>query len=430
MTAPLPAAPQTASRALPSGRYQVLLVALLSINFGIVFFDRNALGFLMGSIQPELGLSETQVGLLSSALSLTWSLAAFGMGAFSDSIGNRKIPLILTTIAFCACSVVTGLAHSFLLLLAARMLMGVAEGGVMPISHAMIVTEVDPKHRGIAQGIAQNFGSNFLGSVIAPTVLVAFAAAYGWRNAFFLAGIPGLVTALLILLLLREPPRPAVRPSARAKKESWLAVLKERNVLVCCVLAILLVSYLVVCLTFLPKYLLNVRHFDPGTMSLLMATLGVSATIGSFAISGLSDRIGRRPVMIAMPLIGVVLPLAAMSFDGSVWLLGAMFFAGWGLVGIFPLFMATVPSESVSPARVATALGLCMGTGEVLGGVLSPALAGMAADRWGANMPFWIMIGLTIAAGLVAMLLVETAPRKRRTEPLAAAQDGARNFIG
>jgi predicted MFS family arabinose efflux permease len=315
---------------------------------------------------------------------------------------------------------VTGLAHSFLLLLAARMLMGVAEGGVMPISHAMIVTEVDPKHRGIAQGVAQNFGSNFLGSVIAPTALVAFATAYGWRNAFFLAAVPGLVTALLIWVLLREPPRPPVRPAAEARKESWLTVLGERNVLICCVLAVLLVSYLVVCLTFLPKYLLNVRHYDPGTMSLLIATLGVSATIGSFAISGLSDRVGRRPVMIAMPLIGVILPLGAMYFDGSVWLLAAIFFAGWGLVGIFPLFMATVPSESVSPTRVATALGLCMGTGEVLGGVLSPALAGMAADRWGPNMPFWIMVGLTLAAGFVAMLLVETAPRKRRTMPDSA----------
>jgi predicted MFS family arabinose efflux permease len=408
-------APVAPAPGLPSSRYQVLLVALLSINFGIVFFDRNALGFLMGSIQPELGLSETQVGLLSSALSLTWALAAFGMGAFSDAIGNRKIPLILTTLAFCACSFVTGLAHSFLLLLAARMLMGVAEGGVMPISHAMIVTEVDPKHRGIAQGIAQNFGSNFLGSVIAPTVLVAFAAAYGWRNAFFLAALPGLVTAILIWILLREPPRPPRAAVAQRPKEPWLSVLKERNVLVCCVLAILLVSYLVVCLTFLPKYLINVRHFTPGTMSLLIATLGISATIGSFAISGLSDRIGRRPVMIVMPLIGIILPVGAMFFDGSVWLLAAIFFAGWGLVGIFPLFMATVPSESVSPARVATALGLCMGTGEVLGGVLSPALAGIAADRWGPNLPLWIMVGLTVAAGFTAMLLQETAPRKRRT---------------
>ena len=56
--------------------YQVVLVGLLCLNFGILFFDRNALNFLMPFIQPDLGLSYTEVGLLGSALSLTWALAA------------------------------------------------------------------------------------------------------------------------------------------------------------------------------------------------------------------------------------------------------------------------------------------------------------------------------------------------------------------
>jgi len=67
--------------------YQALLVGLLSLNFGIVFFDRNALNFLMPFVQPDLGLSNTQVGLLASALSLTWSFAAFGVGRLSDATG-------------------------------------------------------------------------------------------------------------------------------------------------------------------------------------------------------------------------------------------------------------------------------------------------------------------------------------------------------
>jgi predicted MFS family arabinose efflux permease len=142
-----------------------------------------------------------------------------------------------------------------------------------------------------------------------------------------------------------------------------------------------------------------------------MGTLGISATIGSFAISGLSDRIGRRPVMIAMPLIGAILPLGAMYFTGSAWALAAIFFVGWGLNGIFPLFMATVPSESVDPARTATALGFCMGSGEVLGGVLAPWIAGQAADLTSLAAPLWIMLGLCLLAGVLAAGLKETAPR-------------------
>jgi len=83
-----------------STAYQVMLVTLLSVNFGIVFFDRNALNFLMPFVQPELGLSNTQVGILASALSLTWACAAFGIGVISDRTGSRKGLLILATLAF------------------------------------------------------------------------------------------------------------------------------------------------------------------------------------------------------------------------------------------------------------------------------------------------------------------------------------------
>jgi predicted MFS family arabinose efflux permease len=407
-----------------SGSYQILLVGLLSLNFGIVFFDRNSLNFLMPFVKPDLGLTNEQVGIFQSALSLTWALAAFGIGRLSDRIGNRKLLLVLSTLIFSVCSFLTGLAQGFALLLGARLLMGAAEGGVMPISHAMVASEVSPARRGLAQGIAQNFGSNLLGSFVAPVLLVSFAAAFGWRHAFYLAGIPGLVSAVLIWFLIREPEAPAHLADEAVEKASLWAVLRERNVLLCCLLSVILVSYLVVCWVFMPLYLTEVRGYSPETMQWLMGTLGISATIGSFAITGLSDRIGRRPVMIAMPLIGVILPLGAMFFGGSPWLLAVIFFFGWGLNGIFPLFMATVPSESVDPRRTATALGLCMGSGEVLGGVLAPWIAGRSADATSLAAPLWIMLGLTIVAGIVAMGLRETAPRilaARRADALREA---------
>lgn len=393
-----------------SSAYQFWLVALLSLNFGIVFFDRNALNFLMPFVEKDIELSKTQIGMLASALSLTWALAAFGIGRLSDSLGKRKLLLVLSTVAFSLCSFLTGIASSFALLLGARLLMGAAEGGIMPISHAWVASEVAPNQRGLAQGIAQNFGSNLLGSFVAPVLLVAFAQWYGWREAFFLAGIPGLIASALVWFTLTEPAAPP-RLSDSGSGESVWSVLMERNVLISCAMSVILVSYLVICWVFMPLYLTTVRGYDPATMGWLMGTLGISATLGSFLIAGLSDRIGRRPVMIAMPLISVILPLGALYWSGSVWGLAAIFFVGWGLNGVFPLFMATVPSESVAPHRVATALGLSMGSGEVLGGVLAPSLAGMAADANGLAAPLWIMLVLAVIGGLLAFGLRETAPR-------------------
>jgi len=121
----------------------------------------------------------------------------------------------VATLAFSACSFATGLAASFLMMLGARLLMGVAEGGIMPISQSLIASEVAPRHRGLAMGVTQNFGSNLLGSFVAPVLLVAFARTFGWRHAFFLAGIPGIVTALLMWRLVREPPGVRARMMGR-----------------------------------------------------------------------------------------------------------------------------------------------------------------------------------------------------------------------
>lgn len=161
----------------------------------------------------------------------------------------------------------------------------------------------------------------------------------------------------------------------------------------------------------MPLFLTNTRGFTPDMMSWLMATLGISAGIGSFVVPAISDAVGRKPVFVAACLLGLILPLGAMYLNGSIWILVLVFFFGWALNGIFPLFMATVPAESVDPRLTATLTGIVMGTGEVIGGVLSPLAAGAAADVYGLSAPLWIMFGLTALAVICALGLRETAPR-------------------
>jgi MFS transporter, ACS family, hexuronate transporter len=392
-----------------SGAYQIMLVGLLSLNFGILFFDRNALNFLMPFVQPDLKLSNFQVGMLGAALSLTWAISGYLIGRYSDRTGRRKSIIVVAGIAFSICSFVSGIAASFMMLLGARLLMGFAEGGVLPISQSLIASEVAPKKRGMAMGFMQGFGSNTLGSALAPLVLVPIALAYSWREAFYVAAVPGLISAVLIWFLIKEP---AVAVASESQERlSIKQAFAERNILLSAMIATLLVAYLLICWGFMPLYLTKMRGFDPDTMSWLMATLGISAGIGSFVVPAISDYVGRKPVMIMVPLIGVILPLGAMFFQGSTWILAAIFFFGWALNGTFSLFMATIPSETVDPKHTATVLGLVMGTGEILGGVIGPLAAGKIADLTSLNAPMWIMLGLAIISGLLALGLRETAPR-------------------
>ncbi len=390
--------------------YRTALVLLLSLNFGILFFDRNALNFLMPYVRPDLGLSDTQVGMLSSGLSLTWAIAGFTVGRFSDWLGSRKPVIIVATLAFCVCSVVSGLAQSFLMLLGARILMGAAEGGVMPVSHSLIASEIPQEQRGLAMGVAQNLGSNILGSSVAPLVLVPVAIAFGWRHAFFIAAAPGLISAAILWFFIVEPTREPAHAHA-APAATLGQAFADRNVQLCALIAILLVSYLVCCWAFMPLYLTSTRGWPADTAKWLMATLGLSAGIGSFAVSALSDRIGRRPTIVGFSFLGVILPLGALYLTGNAWLLALIFFFGWGLNGVFPLFMATIPSESVDPRLTASLTGVVMGVGEVIGGVFSPSLAGWLSDSYGRDAVMWMMLALCIMAGVIGFGLRETAPR-------------------
>jgi ACS family hexuronate transporter-like MFS transporter len=390
-------------------RYQWLLVALLSANFGVVFFDRNAFSYLTSFIQPDLNLSNFQIGNIASAFSFSWAIAGLFIGGLVDRFGRRKLMLVVATVAFSLTSVLSGFASGFAWLLGARLLMGIAEGGIMPITQTLIAAEVPHERRGLAQGITQNFGANLLANTLGPIVIVWMAIRFGWRNAFFLAALPGIVMALLIAALVREPTVPET--ASGADRGGFAAVIADRSMLLCIVISTLLVAYLMVLFTFAPLYLIQVRGFDQRHMSWIMSSFGVASMAVAFLVPGSSDRFGRKPVIFAASLLGLVLPLGLLFTSGRELVpLMACIAVGAALSGVFPLAMATIPSEIVDPSRTATALSLTMGISEIVGGVLAPSAAGKVADLKGLSMTLWILAGLVVAIIVLAAMLRETAP--------------------
>jgi MFS family permease len=390
-------------------RYQWLLVALLSANFGVVFFDRNVFNYLTSFIQPDLHLSNFQIGNIASGFSFSWALAGLGMASLVDRFGRRKLMLVAATVAFSLTSVLSGFAAGFAWLLGARVLMGIAEGGIMPITQTLIAAEVPHERRGLAQGITQNFGANLLANTLGPLIIVWMAIHFGWRNAFMLAALPGLIMALLIAVLVREPA--AAPPSASVARGGIGDLLADRTMLLCIAISTLLVAYLVVLFTFTPLYLTQVRGFDAAHMSWIMSSFGVASMAVAFLVPGASDRFGRKPVILTASALGLVLPLGLLFIGGNqVMPLVACIAVGSAVSGVFPLAMATIPSEIVDPARTATALSLTMGISEILGGVLAPSLAGKVADFKGLGVTLWILAGIVAGIIVLAAMLRETAP--------------------
>jgi MFS family permease len=395
--------------------YENGILLLLAFTFGVAFFDRNAINYLMPFIIDELELNNFQIGMIGSGMAVTWALSAYLIAAWSDRTGVRKPFLLVTVVIFSLCSVISGMAGIFLVLFMARVIMGMAEGPILPVSLAIMNTESTPSRRGVNAGILQTFFGSLLGSTVAPLLVVFLAGLYGWRVTFYLAGLPGLICAVLIWKFVREPVVREAQPVDRISQGiNPVKMLSVHNVLLCSLISCCMVAWYLLVVIFAPLIFTELRGYSAVAMSRLMAVTGICTVIGGFLLPGISDRIGRKPIMVIFCFVSMLAPLAALYFSGPLWMLGVLFFIGWSGSATFPLFMGVIPSESVAPGLIATAMGLVVCFGELTGGALAPVLSGFAADQTSLAAPALIAAGCALVAGILSLFLIETAPARTR----------------
>jgi len=347
--------------------------------------------------------------LLASLLALAWAISGYVIGTLSDKTGKRKQYLIISVAIFSVCSFISGLAASFAFLLVARIIMGFAEGPVLPLAHSIMVSASAEKRRGFNMGFMQSFGSNLLGTMLAPVVLVALATNYGWRNAFFIAGIPGLILAALGFLMIKETTTVA---KEQKQKISIASLLQYRNVWVAIILSCCMMTWMFAQITFMPKFLIDIKQFSHDDMGKIMGSFGLGAIIWGAVVPALSDKLGRKPVVIFFFLMSMIMPLAVVYAGNVFSSVAPLVILGATTMGCFPIVLATIPSETVPRQYLAQTLGLVMGIGELVGGFAAPAIAGWSADTFGLQAPFLIAAGASLVAGIIAFLLIETAPVK------------------
>ncbi len=388
------------------------MVAILFATWGVVFLDRMALLYLAPYIAPDLGLNESQVGLLAGVVAISWAVSALVFGAVSDRVG-RKAVLVPMILLFSVLSVASGLARNFHQLLLIRAMLGMAEGPCWSVMMALLEENSNAVHRGRNIGIVVSAGA-IIGLAIAPVLTTQVAAHYGWRAAFFVAGAPGLVLALLVALYIGEAPRERAGAAGPAPAGAdWGALLRNRNLWASAIGAAGFMSWLFLFNAFGPLYVTGVQHQSATTAGFLMGAAG----LGSFFIGligpALSDRYGRRPLLAALSLLSVLLPLALLTHGlyGALWLLAGILFLTQGGQGISAICIVLVPTESVPKHLAATSIGFTTMFGEVIGGFLAPLVAGELAQRHGLGVPLWMAAG-----GALIVFLAALAMRRPRDE--------------
>jgi predicted MFS family arabinose efflux permease len=408
-------------------RYENILVAILFACWGTVFLDRMSQLYLAPYFAPEFHLTAEQIGMLASVLAITWAFSTLFFGALSDRFGRRRI-LIPAVFAFSTLSFLSGLARSYHELLLIRALMGIAEGPTWSILTALIEESSPPSRRGRNTGIVVSAAA-LVGLAIAPVLTTQVAAHVGWRWAFVVAGIPGMAMGLLIWKFVKEPAEIGVKPRAAhpIHFRNYFSILRYRNIWLCCLASAGFVSWLFLTNVFAPLFLTRQAHLAPTTAGFLLGASGLGSFFIGFLFPALSDRLGRKPVLLLMGVMSTVVPLALLvpELHSSPWLLAGILFLTNAGQGLATLIMVLVPTESVPPEFAATSIGLATLVGELFGATAAPLLGGALAERHGLATPLWMAAIGTLLVIVAAMFLKETAGSRGAPRPSAGHGEGA-----
>ncbi|MEQ1930618.1 MAG: MFS transporter [Parvularculaceae bacterium] len=210
-----PAALAAASDKAAAASYSYYVLAILTLVYTFNFIDRQIIGILSPAIKEDLGLSDSMLGLLKGlAFAVLYTTLGIPIAWLADR-RNRVTIITVSLTVWSAFTALSGLAGNAVQLALARVGVGIGEAGGSPPSHSLIADYFPKEKRAHALGI-YSLGIPF-GQALAFLAGGWVLETFGWRNAFFLVGIPGVVVAILLKLTVKEPKRGAMDPEAAAR---------------------------------------------------------------------------------------------------------------------------------------------------------------------------------------------------------------------
>jgi predicted MFS family arabinose efflux permease len=376
-------------------------VAVLSLGFGLVGIDRFLISTMFPAIAHDLHLDYGAIGLITGALAIAWGLSALFMGNLSDKIGRRRV-LAVSLLLFSLLIGASGLATGLFTLIGVRIVMGFADGAYTPVSIAGTLAASSPPRWGLNIGIQQMMMLLF-GLGLAP-LFVAFALRFiEWRLIFLVFLLPGLALAYAVWRII---PTGVERTDGDARNtlSDWKAVLAFSNVRLASLMMLCWLTCLITTSAFLPNYLIDHLKLGPGEMGVVMSAIGLGATAGTLLLPWLSDKIGRKWVMI-ISSIGVVISLLLLANAQNnigvlfLYLFTVHFFNN----ALIALTVGPLCAEAVPASLMATASGLVIAVGELFGGGLAPVLVGRVAQRFGIEHVLWLPITMMVLGFLLCL---------------------------
>lgn len=200
-----PAAASAASRPIFTEGYKRAVLAALTLCYTLNFIDRTIVGIIGQPMKESLGITDNQLGLLGGlAFALLYTVLGVPIARLAERVSRVNIMAVCITI-WSAFTALCGIAPNFAAMLAMRVGVGIGEAGCSPPAHSLISDYFEPKRRASALSVYA-FGIP-LGGMLGAIFGGLIAQYLNWRAAFFIVGIPGVLVALALKLVVKEPPR-------------------------------------------------------------------------------------------------------------------------------------------------------------------------------------------------------------------------------
>ncbi|HEY9218772.1 MAG TPA: MFS transporter [Phenylobacterium sp.] len=409
-----------ASEAAPAvkvGNYRWIVVGLLFAAMVINYVDRQMLGVLKPTLAKDLGWTETQYADIVFYFQATYALAYLVFGRFVDRVGARigfATAFVIWTIGHLSC----GAARSLGGFIAARMILGVGEGGGFPAGIKAVTEWFPKKERAFATGLF-NAGTN-IGAIVTPLAVPAITLAWGWPMAFVITGLVSLVWLPIWLIVYRRP-REAKRltPGELAYIESdpvdevanvpWRRLITVRETWAYALGKFLIDPIWWMFLFWLPDFLAKRHGLDLKTFGPPLVAIYLLSDVGSvgggwlssrFLARGMSLNAARKLTMLICALCAV--PVAFAMYAENLWL-------AVGIIGLataahqgFSANLYTLPSDVFPRSAVGSVIGIGGMVGAI-GGMAMAKYAGYVLDQIGSYTPIFVVAG---SAYLLALLVV------------------------
>ncbi len=385
----------------PAGHAPIVLVGL---GHGATHWVAMTFYVLLPFINKDLGLSYAEAGALVSVFHIASLAANFGSGPVVDMTGRRVLFQIASLLVGAAALLGFGFAGAFAWFAVLAGFIGATNNLWHPAAISYLSSRY-PGNRGYVLSI-HALGAN-LGDAVAPVAAGAMLVWFSWPVTATLNTIPVfLVAGSLVLLLAGDRPGAAGGAPGMGFGEYFRGlarVVRNRAVVGLCAMAGLRTMAQNGLLVFLPLYLIDVLEVSPITMGITLAAMQAGGIVAVLLAGALSDRIGRRPIVMA-GLGASTAIIAGLTMLGG----GPLYIAGVALLG-FTLYAIRPVVHSwmmdLTPPRLGgSATGLMFGTQAALS-MAVPVLGGLVADRWGLSSVFYLLAAFMLAANLTAALL-------------------------